>query len=149
MYRRWPILLLLLFIAIGISAQDLGDHRSAQFATHGTDFWVTLPRWSQVWWGTRYRTMCVVAERDCDVTISNERLDLHHTFHVKSHYTISNRLDTLNFNDLPENLCRYVDTLFPGDLTVDDQPACMSPAPTPLPSSSSNPSVPYLSHKWP
>lgn len=123
MYRRWPILLLLLFIAIGISAQDLGDHRSAQFATHGTDFWVTLPRWSQVWWGTRYRTMCVVAERDCDVTISNERLDLHHTFHVKSHYTISNRLDTLNFNDLPENLCRYVDTLFPGDLTVDDQPA--------------------------
>ena len=126
MYRRWPILLILLFIAIGISAQDLGDHRSAQFATHGTEFWFAMPRWMGQGFSDHHRTICIVAEHDCDVTISNPYKGYSETFHVLSHYTTSSSLYLTNFHDFPLNVSEYFDTLI-RDGRPDSQQPCFLP----------------------
>ena len=120
MKRFFPIMLLL-FAATFLSAQDLGDHRSAQFATHGTDFWFTMPRFIGGM-SDQHRMICIVAEHNCDVTIANERLDYSHTFHVESHYTISSSLDETNFFEFPENVSYYVDTLVPDGRPISQQP---------------------------
>lgn len=107
---RFVVLVFVLLFTMRAGAQDLADHRNAQFATFGTDFWLSIPR---TWGGMNQnnRMICIVAEHDCDVTFSNPLLGYSETHHVLSHYTISNRLDTTNFFVMPESIVNYADTL--------------------------------------
>lgn len=122
MSRKTAILLFFLLSFWASFAQDLGDHRSAQFATHGTDFWFVMPRWKGHGWSDHYRNICIVAEHDCQVTISNPYFDYSETFEVKSHTTINTHLDSINFHGFPEVVSRYTDTII-----TDGRPDSLQP----------------------
>lgn len=100
--------------AMGMNAQDMADHRSAQLATHGTDFWCCVPRtWNAM--SQNARTIHIIAERDCDVTISSPLLGWHETYHIIGRRTINLHMDTINSFDLPEYVLDYCDTLLDYD----------------------------------
>lgn len=103
------ILVLAVLLPFSLSAQDYSDHRNAQLATHGTDFWVCFPR-TTMGLTTNQAGLMVVAEHDCDVTVTNDRLNFSMTQHVFSHYDITRRYDTLNLIELPAEFCCFADT---------------------------------------
>ena len=68
------IFAVLLILPISSWSQDYGDHRNVQFSTRGTDFWVCFPPMQYGGTDVTYVLM-PVPEHDCDVTVSNERLN--------------------------------------------------------------------------
>lgn len=99
---------LFLVLPISLSAQDYGDHRNGQLATHGTDFWLCFPR-TMMGLSTDQAALMVLAERDCDVTLTNDRLGFSMTQHVKGRDEITRRYDTTNLIVIPVETCRFAD----------------------------------------
>ena len=113
--RKCLIVLFLLLAHVSVS-QPLYEHRGVQFATHGTDFWFSLPRTHN---GINFDHAClyVLAERNCRVTVRNDLIDFVYTKDITSCYEINSRLDTLNFIELPKNIIYCEDYLY-GNLPV-------------------------------
>ena len=57
------------------------DHHGVQFAATGKDFWVCFPR-SMRGESPNFSRLYAVCERDCDLTIENERLGYSQTVHI-------------------------------------------------------------------
>ena len=97
----WPI--------AGSAQRNPFDHRGAQFATQGTDFWCAVPR-SRGANGNYYCQLYVVAERDCDVTISCPGFSYSETFHAKGRVMAGP--DT-NYFEIPYPISYITDSLTP------------------------------------
>ena len=110
------ILLLLLLLP---KAQSQQEYPVIPFATQGTDFWVAFPwNFEGMTWGSKVY-LAVVAERDCDLTIANERLDFHRSYHIMRRFMAGP--DT-NIIELDFEWVHNVDTLVAG-LSPSQQPA--------------------------
>ncbi len=101
--------------------QPLYEHRGVQYATHGTDFWFSIPRTVGSMSGD-HACLYVMAEHNCTVTISNELLGYVQTKNITNCHEINSRLDTLNFIELPKNIIFCIDTMSRNQ-PVESQPA--------------------------
>ena len=116
------LLLILLFVVPQmLMGQSQYEHRGTEFATHGTDFWVCFPR--ALYSSPRPTHYClyIMAEHDCEVTISNDLLDYHYVHQVRNCHAITWRLDTLNLICFDETMVRFRDTIDPS-LPMSAQP---------------------------
>ena len=105
-------LLLLLLSSVAARGQSNPfDHRGVQYATQGTDFWLCFPP-THTGFGHHYSRLYVVAERECDVTVTNEQMHYSFTEHVidRLHATPSQ-----NYIEIPNNINSYIDTIFRDD----------------------------------
>lgn len=92
-------------------AQDFADHRGELFATQGTDFWVCFPQAFENNPASVHSCLMVVSERDCDVTITNDRIGFRQEMHVIGRNTPTNRVDTTNFIQLPWQVVAMFDSV--------------------------------------
>ncbi|MBR1835218.1 MAG: gliding motility-associated C-terminal domain-containing protein [Bacteroidales bacterium] len=104
---RWLLPLLLLPLVLMGQDEDPLSRRGVQYAAQGTDFWVCFPRTLRGM-SPNFSRLYVVSERDCDVTITNENLDVSQTFHV-----IGRRLSRAenNYSQLNILYTRIIDTV--------------------------------------
>ena len=100
-----------LLLAGTTMSQPLYEHRGVQFATHGTDFWFSVPR-TKNGLSFDHVGLYVVAEHDCRVTVSNDLIDFVYVKDITNCYEINSRLDTLNFIELPKNIIFCEDHLY-------------------------------------
>lgn len=115
--KLFPAILLLLLLLP--KAQSQQEYPVIPFATQGTDFWVAFPwNFEGMTWGPKVY-LAVVAERDCDLTIANERLDFHRSYHIMRRFMAGP--DT-NIIELDFEWVHNVDTLVAG-LSPSQQPA--------------------------
>lgn len=98
-----------LCLPLSLSAQDYSDHRNVQQATHGTEFWVCFPR-TTGGFSTNKPGLMVVAEHDCDVTVSNDRTGFSYTQHVLGHDAITRRYDTTNLIVFTTEQCCFMES---------------------------------------
>ena len=119
--RTFLSIVLFLMMAQVSLCQPLYEHRGVQYATHGTDFWFSIPR-TRGGMNSDHVCLYVIAEHNCTVTISNELLDFVYTKQITNCYEINSRLDTLNLIELPTNIIFCIDTLSER-LPLDRQPA--------------------------
>ena len=104
--------------------QPLYEHRGVQYATHGTDFWFSIPR--TVYGFTRnIAGLYIMSERNCTVTIRNEIYDYTLVKDITSCHEINTRLDTLNSIELPWEFFCFADTLLTG--VPDDRQVAAQP----------------------
>ena len=108
--RKWCIVLFLALANLSMCQERLYEHRGVQYATHGKDFWFSLPRTLS---GMSENHVClyVMSEHNCTVTISNDMLGYTFIKQITSCHEINNRLDTLNFIELPRAIVNCIDTL--------------------------------------
>ena len=106
--NRWLLIITLLmpFALLG-QDEDPMRHRGVQFAAQGTDFWVCFPRTLRGM-SPNHSQLHVVCEHDCDVTVTNERLDYRQTYHVMGRRMCGP--DT-NFIEIPFTYTRIIDTV--------------------------------------
>ena len=108
--RRLFIIPFLMLAYVAICQPPLYEHRGVQYATHGTDFWFSLPR-TLGGISNNHACLYIMAEHNCRVTISNPIYDYAYTKNIISCHEINSRLDTLNFIELPWSFISCIDTL--------------------------------------
>ncbi len=118
--RKLSIIFFLLLTQVAL-CQPLYEHRGVQYATHGTDFWFSMPR-TRGASSEGHACLYIIAEHNCTVTISNDVLDFVLTKQITNCHEINSRLDTLNFIELPKNIIYCIDTLSER-LPLESQPA--------------------------
>ena len=94
---------------LAMCQEPLYEHRGVQYATHGNDFWFSLPR-TRTGIADNHACLYIMAEHNCTVTISNPLIDFLTTKRIVSCHEINSRLDTLNFIELPWNLISCIDS---------------------------------------
>ncbi len=106
--RKYYILIFLLLPTLCMAqGNDPTSHRGVQFATAGTDFWVCFPRTLRGML-PNYSRLYVVSERDCIVTVRNERIDYTQIVPIQGRYMCGP--DT-NYIQIPIQYTRINDTI--------------------------------------
>ena len=104
-----------------LMCQNQYEHRGTELATHGNDFWVCFPRPLYQAPSPPHYCLYIMAEHDCDVTISNDLLGYEYVHHVRNCHTVTWRLDTLNLICLPGAIVGFPDTI-DSSLPMSSQP---------------------------
>ena len=118
--KKYLIILLFLLPHL-LMGQNQYEHRGTELTTHGNDFWVCFPRPLYQAPSPPHYCLYIMAEHNCDVTISNDLLGYEYVHHVRSCHTITWRLDTLNLICLPEGIVSFPDTI-DSSLSMSSQP---------------------------